>query len=38
MQIIPISALSCPNRGALAIVTDVGRDVVDADGAEDEGI
>jgi hypothetical protein len=25
-------------RGALAIVTDVGRDAMDAEGAEDEGI
>ena len=27
--------MSCPVRGALAIVTDVGQDAMDADGAED---
>jgi hypothetical protein len=31
-----IYSCSAP-RGALAIVTDVGQDAVDADGAEDEG-
>jgi hypothetical protein len=30
-----ISIPSCPVRGALAIVTDVGQDAVDAEGAED---
>jgi hypothetical protein len=35
-QITFISPLSRPTRGALAIVTDAGRDAVDASGASDE--
>jgi hypothetical protein len=29
--------LSCPPEGRLEIVTDVGQDAMDAEGAEDEG-
>jgi hypothetical protein len=36
-QISCISTLSFPPEGRLEIVTDVGRDAMDADGAEDEG-
>ena len=35
LKISCISISSCPVRGALAIVTDVGQDAVDAEGAED---
>ena len=36
-QIKSIFARSRPTEGRLAIVTDAGRDAVDADGASDEG-
>jgi hypothetical protein len=35
-QIKSISPASCPSEGRIAIVTDAGRDAVDADGAADE--
>jgi hypothetical protein len=36
-QITCLSPPSRPTEGRLAIVTDAGRDAVDADGAKDEG-